>query len=479
VSDTAWPPAGQRPAVGCRDAGRTSTIARHAGGWRPAAALRAPGGELRAAVLIPVVVLAVAVPLRTGGEGAGLAHVTPADAVSALLVLLALAPLATAGGYRWLAGDGRLQSPMLLPVATTLFAATVATLLADDLIVGISGYVRVVQLALCVPLAVYVALRSQRDLWLLLGAFVVLGAGESALGIVQFLTGSGAGYGPEAIRGVGTFGAYEILAMGSVATTGLVMAFAVALCARGRTRRVALLAVALCAGGVVVSLSRGFWMATIVGGFAALLAAGRRRLAAGLVIAVGLALTVVSTGIVTPSGTLGDRLDSATEAFTRPDQSLLDRYALWDAATAMWSDVPVWGVGLKHFERYRDQYTGLGFSGLSDIADSDGFRRVELLTPHNRYLLTLAEQGVLGLSAMVLLYGGALVGATRRLARHADTPPVRAFGVAMVAATAVDLFSWLSDDAAGSLAVLSAVVLGGLLWFAAGLAPGSIVEEHP
>jgi len=429
----------------------------------------------RPAVLIPLIILAVAVPLRTGGEGAGLAHVTSADAVSVLLVLVTLAPLITIGGYRRRAGDGRLQSPALLPIAATLLAATVATLVADDLLVGMSGYVRVAQLALCVPLAVYVALRNQRDLELLLGAFVVLGAGESALGIVQSLTGSGAGYGEEAIRAIGTFGAYEILALGSVATTGLAMAFAVALCTRGATRIWALLATVLCAGGVVASLSRGFWMATIVAGFTALVAAGRRRIAAGLVIAVALGLAVVLTGVVTPSGTLGDRLDSTTEAFSQPDQSLLDRYALWGAATAMWSDSPVWGVGLKQFERYRDQYTDLGFSGLSDIADSAGFRRVELLTPHNRYLLTLAEQGVLGLSALVLLYGGALIAAARRLARHTDTAPVRAFGVAMVAATTVDLFSWLSDDAAGSLAVLSAVVLGGLLWFAAGLT----VEEHP
>jgi hypothetical protein len=39
----------------------------------------------------------------------------------------------------------------------------------------------------------------------------------------------------------------------------------------------------------------------------------------------------------------------------------------------------------------------------------------------------------------------------------------------MTGTTTVDLLSWLSDDAAGSLAVLSAIVLGGLLWFAAGL----------
>lgn len=452
-----------------------TSIARSAGGGRPTAALHEAGRRPGPAVLIPLVILLVALPLRTGSEDAGLAHVTPADAMSVLLVLMALAPLVTVDGYRRLAGDGRLQSPVLLPIAATLLAATVATLIAGDLLVGLSGYVRVAQLALCVPLAVYVALRNHRDLWLLLGAFVVLGAGESGLGIVQFLTGSGAGYGEAAIRGVGTFGAYEILAMGSVATTGLVMAFAVALCTQGRTRLLALLATVLCAGGVVVSLSRGFWMASIVAGFVTLVAAGRRRIAAGLVIAVALMLAVVLSGVVTPSGTLGDRLDSATEAFSQPDQSLLDRYAMWSAATAMWSDFPVWGVGLKQFEHYRDQYTGLGFSGLSDIADGDGFRRVELLTPHNRYLLTLAEQGVLGLSALVLLYGGALVAAARRLARRTDTAPVRAFGVAMVAATSVDLFSWLSDDAAGSLAVLSAVVLGGLLWFAAGLT----TEEHP
>jgi O-antigen ligase len=315
-------------------------------------------------------------------------------------------------------------------------------------------------------------LRSQRDLWLVLTTFIVLAVAESALGVAQFVTGTGAGYGEASIRGVGTFGAYEILAMGSVATTGLVISFAVALCSTGAVQGWALAAAGLCAAGVVVSLSRGFWLATVVAVFITLVAAGRRRLAAVMVISVVAVLAVVMTGVITPSGTLGDRLSSATEAFTEPDQSLQDRYAMWDAAVAMWSDTPVWGVGVKGFERYRDRYTGLGFSGLSDIDDSAGFRRVELLTPHNRYLLTLAEQGIAGLTAFVLLYGGALVAALRRLARGTDTGTVRAFGVAMVGAVTVDLISWLSDDGSGSLAVLSAVVLGGLLWYAAGLGEG-------
>jgi O-antigen ligase len=428
----------------------------------------------RPAAIVPLVVTAVAVPLRTGGESAGLAHVTPADLLSVLLVVLALGPLLTTDGYRRAAGDGRLQSPVLLPVAGVLVAATVATLVADDLMLGLSGYVRAAQLLLCVPLAVYVALRGRHDLWLMLGAFVVLAAAESALGIVQFVTGSGAGYGGENLRGVGTFGAYEILAMGSVATTGLVMALAVVLCGTGRVRAFALAAAGLCAGGVIVSLSRGFWLAATVAVVVTLLAAGRGRLAAGLVVGIAAVLAVVLTGVVTPSGTIGDRLDSATQALTDPDESLRDRYALWGAAMAMWNDAPVWGVGLKGFERHRDRYTGLGFSGLSDIADAEGFRRVELLTPHNRYLLTLAEQGAVGITALLLLYGGALAAAARRLARRTDTGVTRAFGVAMVAATTVDLISWLSDDAAGSLAVLSAVVLGGLLWFAA----GPTVEER-
>ena len=93
----------------------------------------------RPALLIALVVLAVALPLRSGDEGAGLAHVTLADACSVLLVLLALAPLLTAGGYQRLAGDGRLRAPVLLPVAATLLAATVATLAAGDLVVGLSG----------------------------------------------------------------------------------------------------------------------------------------------------------------------------------------------------------------------------------------------------------------------------------------------------------------------------------------------------
>lgn len=430
----------------------------------------APAGPRpRPAVMVTLAIAAVAVPLRTGGEAAGLAHITPGDVLSVPLVLLALGPMLSAAGYRRAAGDGRLRSPVLLPVVATLIAASVSTLAAENLMVGLSGYVRAAQLLLCIPLAVYVALRSGRDLWLVLGAFMALATVESALGIIQFATRSGAGYGDQSIRGVGTFGAYEILAMGSVATMGLVTALAVALCCKGRARALASAAAVACAGGVVVSLSRGFWLATTIAAFVTLVAAGRRRLAAGLAIAVAGLLTVVLTGALTPGGTFGDRLDSATQAITEPDQSLLDRYALWRAATAMWSDAPVWGVGLKQFERHRDQYTTLGFSGLSDIEDSGGFRRVELLTPHNRYLLTLAEQGVLGLAALLLLYGGALAGAVRRLARRDDPEPVRTFGVAMTGTTTVDLLSWLSDDAAGSLAVLSAIVLGGLLWFAAGL----------
>jgi O-antigen ligase len=424
----------------------------------------------RPAAITALVVAAVAVPLRTGAEGAGLAHVTLADGVSVVLVVLALAPLLTTRGY--IEAAARLRSPVLLPIAAVLAAVTLSTLVADDLLAGVSGYVRVAQLMLCVPLAVYVALHSRRDLWLVLTTFIVLAVGESVLGITQFLTGSGAGYGEASIRGVGTFGAYEILAMGSVATTGLVISFAVALCRAGPARRWALAAAVLCAGGVVASLSRGFWLATVGAVFVTLVAAGRLRLAAAMAIGVVAGVTIVVTGVITPSGTLGDRLSSATEALTEPDQSLLDRYAMWGAATAMWSDTPVWGVGLKGFERYRDRYTGLGFSGLSDIDDSEGFRRVELQTPHNRYLLTLAEQGIVGFTALLLLYGGALVAALRRLARGADTGAVRAFGVAMVGAVTVDLISWLSDDGTGSLAVLSAVMLGCLLWYAAGLTAG-------
>ena len=424
-------------------------------------------------MVLPLVIAAVAVPLRTGGEGADLAHATPADALSVLLVLLALSPLLVANGYARWAGDGRVSSPLMWGVAVVMGAATLSTLVADDLIVASTGYVRAAQLMFCVPLAVVVALRRRTDLWLLLGAFVVVAAAESALGIVQFATGSGAGYGQTNIRGVGTFGAYEILALAAVATIGLVVALAVALCTPGVVRRWALAAAALSAGGVVVSLSRGFWLATTIAVFVTLIAAGRQRLAAVLIIALAVVLSGVLSGAITPGGTLGDRLESATEAVTSPDQSLLDRYALWGAAKAMWSDAPVLGVGLKGFERHRDQHTNVGFSGLSDIADSDGFRRVELLTPHNRYLLILAEQGVVGLTAFAVLYGGALVAAARRLARRADSGVVRAFGVAMVAATTVDLISWMSDDGVGSLAVVSAVVLGGLLWFGSGAA----VEE--
>ena len=63
-------------------------------------------------------------------------------------------------------------------------------------------------------------------------------------------------------------------------------------------------------------------------------------------------------------------------------------------------DHPVTGVGLRHFPLFRDTYAPMSLSSGGDVLDAtQGFRRVELLSPHNFYLLVLSELGIVGAMA--------------------------------------------------------------------------------
>src|SRR5207244_12287288 len=94
------------------------------------------------------------------------------------------------------------------------------------------------------------------------------------------------------------------------------------------------------------------------------------------------------------------------------------RYGLWRAATGMWTDHPITGVGLKNFASFRDEYAPLSVSSGSDVADPvSGFQREPLLSPHNMYLLILSEQGLIGISAFAVPFAALGLAAVRRRGR--------------------------------------------------------------
>ncbi|WP_340379000.1 O-antigen ligase family protein [Streptomyces sp. SS7] len=417
-----------------------------------------PGAARSVSPVLPVVavIALLALPVSPGGEGGA----GPADAVSALVVLFCLVRLVR----RRRRPLSRTAAVVLgLPVAGLALAAAGASSPGA----GLTGLGRYLQVFVLVPAAVLLLVRDRRDLRVLAWAFVALAGWQGAVGVHQFVTGTGASYQGEMIRAVGTFGPQDVMGMATVVSFGLVCAVGLALgraCVRQRTVA-ALAALALCVP-LALSFSRGAWIATAVTCSVQLVLAGPvRALKVG---AVGVAAGVVLVGgFGVGSAMLQERVGSITRVTDAPDQSVTDRYTMWAAAVGMWREHPLTGVGLKGFPEHRDAHASLALSSGSDTDGAgSGFVRQPLLSPHNMYLLILSEQGLIGLLALAGGWSALLVLALRGLLR------VRRAGPGLdCALTACGLLVWqlvdfMYADIGGPSTVLTAVVLGLVAWWA-------------
>jgi O-antigen ligase len=417
----------------------------------------------RPALLVVLVVLSVLLPWRGGGAEGDAARVTAADVTAGGLVALALV-------RALVVGDGaRLRSWVLLPLTAVFVACGVATVMAADGLTSLVGMTRFVEIFIAIPLATYLSLERRGDLTLILGTFLAIGIAEGSLGVYQFATASGAGFGDASIRAVGTFGAYEIMSLSSVVSHALLVAVAVVIAGRGIGRGLAAVAAAGLAVPLAVSFSRGAWIATAVAILAMITVASFRAglaflLAGAIVMAPVLALSKDSS---TP---VAQRLTSIASAASSPDQSVRDRYHLWKIAGEIWRDHPVTGVGLRNFSAYRDTYAPLGLSSGSDVLDeSQGFRRVELLSPHNFYLLVLSELGIIGAMAFAIYFLGFMVASIGRAVATKRPGVLRIFGLTSVGILVKLLVGALYGDlVGGATTVLTAVLLGCVIWWASG-----------
>jgi murein biosynthesis integral membrane protein MurJ len=407
----------------------------------------------RPSPLVAATLVLVCVPSgRT--DVAASTHVAPADiGVVALVAAVAIGVVTGRRSLTWRAWP---------PFGLLLAALAVTTVTSQDALTSATGFVRYAELFVLIPVAVAAAVRDRIDVVLVAGTVIAVASLEGAIGVWQYLTATGASYGGQGIRAVGTFGAVDVMGMAIVVALGIVVALALALTRRGRARVMLLAVAAALVVPLAFSLSRGTWIAAAVAAVAVAVVAGWRVLVAGAVVVLAVTVILIG-GLGVGSGTLGERVQSIAPAAGPTDQSVSDRYGLWRTATGMWADHPITGVGPKNFSAFRDGYAPLSISSGSDVEDaSTQFTREPLLSPHNMYLLVLSEQGMIGFGAFALFLGTLAISAIRRRGRYvwpatADTRFLDLAAPGIIAWVAVD---FLYSDIGGPPTIYIAVLLG-------------------
>ncbi|MGA5707914.1 O-antigen ligase family protein [Streptomyces cellulosae] len=344
---------------------------------------------------------------------------------------------------------------------------------------GITGLVRYMQVFVLVPAAVLLLIRNRGDFRLVAWSLVALGMWQGAVGVHQYVSGTGASYQGETIRAVGTFGPQDVMGMATVVSLGVVCAVGLAL-GSARHRMVAVSCALTLLLPLALSFSRGAWIATLVTCSVQLVLAGVRRTLKTCVVLA--AVCTVLAG-VPGAGTavLEERIDSITRVTATPDQSVVDRYAMWEAAMAIWREHPLAGTGLKAFPEHRDGHAPPGLSSGSDVGGAGtSYRKQPLLSPHNMYLLVLSEQGLIGLLACTGSWLGLAVLGMRRLLRARGAPG----GVSDCALVACGLLVWqltefLYSDIGGPSTVLTGVCFGLAAWWALAASDGAPALPSP
>jgi O-antigen ligase len=420
-------------------------------------ALSVPRARALSPVLPLVVVVALlGLPAAPGAEGGA----GPADALSALVVLFCAVRLLRQRRRPL----SRSAAVILgLPVVGVALAALGATPAGT----GLTGLGRYLQIFVLVPAAVVLLVRDRSDFRVLAWSFVGLAGWQGAVGVHQFVTGTGASYQGEDIRAVGTFGPQDVMGMATVVSFGLICAVGLAL---GRTSPRQRAIAAGCALALLtplaLSFSRGAWIATALTCTIQLALAGLRRALKVGAVAVAAGVVLVG-GFGVGSAMLQQRVSSITQVTDAPDQSVTDRYTMWAAAVGMWREQPLTGVGLKGFPAHRDTHASLALSSGSDTGGAgSAFVRQPLLSPHNMYLLVLAEQGLIGLLALAGGWLALLACGLRGWFRVRRRGP--GLDCALVACGLLlwQLIDFMYADIGGPSTVLTAVVFGVAAWWA-------------
>jgi O-antigen ligase len=248
-----------------------------------------------------------------------------------------------------------------------------------------------------------------------LAALFVAGTLQAVQGAYQFFNQAG----PEAfivqgrfLRAYGTFGQPNPYA----GYLGYLFPVAVSLAVSGLCRwraerdKAHLALAAACAAtaaalllGIVMSWSRGAWLGVIAGSFMVIAMRGRRSALLAVVLGVSTALLIVAFGTGWLPGIIAGRIDDLAGYATGPDPArteitdanfaVLERLAHWQAGRRMFEDHPWLGVGIGNYEP-------------SYAAYALPHWYLPLGHAHNVFINFLAEVGIVGFAAFVILWLG-------------------------------------------------------------------------
>jgi hypothetical protein len=212
-----------------------------------------------------------------------------------------------------------------------------------------------------------------------------------------------------------------------------------------RLRTLGLAACVLALPALVLTLSRGAWIACLVSIAVLVLGSPGRRLSPAAIAALGLTTLVV---LVPLQGTISERLVRSDEG------AAAGRVPLVQIAGEMISDHPLLGVGANNYVIELPGYAGGRFAD------------VWLSSVHNKYLLIWSEAGPVALAAFLLFLGSTFLRAWR--ARRAEDPLIAAVGAGLAAAVAGHAVHMNFDIFAGGATT-------DMLWVAAGVAASPVL----
>jgi O-antigen ligase len=199
-----------------------------------------------------------------------------------------------------------------------------------------------------------------------------------------------------------------------------------------RMRLLAVSAGTLAIPALGFSVSRGAILG-LVGGCLLWLAITRPRIAP----AVAVVIVVVAT-FVAPA-TLQERFTAEATG-----NDIVRRADIWSAAFEIYADRPVFGVGVNNF--------ATAYARLPSVLPSGSQRRLlnheEIVVPfhaHNMYLNLLAEQGIVGLAAFLLM--GAIAALVLYRGTRVENPAGRAIALGVGAGATTWALRSLLDDA--------------------------------
>lgn len=283
-------------------------------------------------------------------------------------------------------------------------------------------------------LLVVLVLDFRRWEWLIFG-LTLAGAGNALIGVYIFFGGSGALHlliNDRFFRAFGTFGQPNPFGgfmglLAPLAVTTLMGHTWLLWQHYRRTRQVSgieltltlyyAVAAGIISAGLFFSWSRGSWLGFAVSMLIVVLAVPRRFWQSALMLGVltGAVIILWTSGRL--PATVVDRINSATaEIFSFDDvrgvdvtpenYAVVERLAHWQAALNM-ARANWWtGIGFGNYDVAYDQYRLLGWI-------------FSLGHAHNYYLNVMAEAGIIGLSAYLVLWAG-IFGLTWRARQHPD-----------------------------------------------------------